>query len=99
MSKDWSKVRKIGLTTTIAFVIANMVGTGVFTSLGFQLLGISNAIVILALWIIGGIIALCGALTYSELGAAMPRSGGEYHYLGKIYHPWVGFLAGWVSMT
>lgn len=99
MSKDWSKVRKIGLTTTIAFVIANMVGTGVFTSLGFQLLGISNAVVILALWVIGGVIALCGALTYSELGAAMPRSGGEYHYLGKIYHPWVGFLAGWVSMT
>ena len=99
MSKDWTKVRKIGLTTTIAFVIANMVGTGVFTSLGFQLGGIPNLIVILSLWIIGGVIALCGALVYSELGAAMPRSGGEYHYLGQIYHPWVGFLAGWVSMT
>lgn len=99
MSKDWGKVKKIGLTTTIAFVIANMVGTGVFTSLGFQLNGISNVIVILALWIIGGIIALCGALVYSELGAAMPRSGGEYHYLSQIYHPWIGFLSGWVSMT
>ena len=99
MSKDFSKVKKIGLTTTIAFVIANMIGTGVFTSLGFQLAGIPNLIVILALWIIGGIIALCGALVYGELGAAMPRSGGEYHYLGKIYHPWVGFLSGWVSMT
>ena len=99
MSKDWTKVRKIGLTTTIAFVIANMIGTGVFTSLGFQLIGISNSIVILALWIVGGIIALFGSLVYSELGAAMPRSGGEYHYLGQIYHPWVGFLSGWVSIT
>jgi len=76
-----------------------MVGTGVFTSLGFQLNGISNSVIILSLWIIGGLIALFGSLVYSELGAAMPRSGGEYHYLGKIYHPWVGFLAGWVSMT
>ena len=99
MSKDQIKVRKLGLTTTIAFVIANMVGTGVFTSLGFQVAGIPNSIVILALWIVGGIIALCGSLVYSELGAAMPRSGGEYHYLGKIYHPWIGFLSGWVSIT
>jgi APA family basic amino acid/polyamine antiporter len=99
MSKDQIKVRKIGLTTTIAFVIANMIGTGVFTSLGFQVAGIPNPIVILALWIIGGVIALCGSLVYSELGAAMPRSGGEYNYLGQIYHPWIGFLSGWVSIT
>lgn len=99
MSNNQIKARKLGLTTTIAFVIANMVGTGVFTSLGFQIEGIPNPIVILALWIVGGIIALCGSLVYSELGAAMPRSGGEYHYLGQIYHPWVGFLSGWVSMT
>jgi APA family basic amino acid/polyamine antiporter len=91
--------KKLGLYTTIAFVIANMIGTGVFTSLGFQLSGISNTVSILALWIIGGVIALCGSLVYSELGAAMPRSGGEYHYLSKIYHPYVGFLSGWVSIT
>jgi Amino acid transporters len=99
MSNNQIKARKLGLTTTIAFVIANMVGTGVFTSLGFQIAGIPNPIVILALWVVGGVIALCGSLVYSELGAAMPRSGGEYHYLGQIYHPWVGFLSGWVSMT
>jgi APA family basic amino acid/polyamine antiporter len=93
------EIRKIGLVTTSAFVIANMVGTGVFTSLGFQLNGINNIIAVLALWVIGGVIALCGALVYSELGAAMPRSGGEYHYLSKIYHPWLGFLSGWVSIT
>jgi APA family basic amino acid/polyamine antiporter len=99
MSFNNNQGKKLGLYTTIAFVIANMVGTGVFTSLGFQLSGISNSVSILALWIIGGIIALCGSLVYSELGASMPRSGGEYHYLSKIYHPYIGFLSGWVSIT
>jgi APA family basic amino acid/polyamine antiporter len=74
-----------------------MVGTGVFTSLGFQVMGVKSIFALLMLWIIGGIMALCGALCYSELGAAMPRSGGEYTYLSKIYHPAVGFLSGWVS--
>src|SRR5437762_13882726 len=51
------------------------------------------------LWIIGGIAALCGALCYSELSAALPRSGGEYHFLSQIYHPALGFMAGFVSAT
>jgi basic amino acid/polyamine antiporter, APA family len=99
MAENSSNIRKLGLFTTSAFVIANMVGTGVFTSLGFQLSGTENLIAILALWVIGGVIALSGSLVYSELGAAMPRSGGEYHYLTKIYHPGIGFLSGWVSIT
>jgi len=86
-------------TTIIAVVIANMVGTGVFTSLGFQLLDIRSGFVLLMLWAVGGIIALCGAMTYAELGAAMPRSGGEYNFLTRIYHPAVGFASGWVSAT
>ncbi len=89
----------LGLTTTMAFVIANMIGTGVFTSLGFQLMDVHNIVAVLLVWVAGGIIALCGSLVYSELGAAMPRSGGEYNYLSRIYHPWVGFLSGWVSIT
>jgi basic amino acid/polyamine antiporter, APA family len=99
MQDENSTIRKIGLLTTVALVISNMIGTGVFTSLGFQYKDIPNAVAILILWIVGGILALCGALVYSELGAAMPRSGGEYHYLSKIYHPWLGFLSGWVSIT
>jgi APA family basic amino acid/polyamine antiporter len=74
-----------------------MIGTGVFTSLGFQVIDLKDGFSIGFLWLIGGIAALCGALTYGELGAAMPRSGGEYHFLSKIFHPAVGFLAGWVS--
>ena len=96
VSKD--KIIKIGVTTATAIVIANMVGTGVFTSLGFQVMGVKSIFALLMLWIIGGIMALCGALCYSELGAAIPRSGGEYTYLSKIYHPAVGFLSGFVSV-
>lgn len=82
-----------------AIVIANMIGTGVFTSLGFQLVEIRSAPVLLALWAVGGVAALCGALSYAELGAALPRSGGEYHFLTAIYHPIAGFVSGWVSLT
>lgn len=91
-------VYKFGLVTASAFVIANMIGTGVFTSLGFQLLDTTNFVSILLLWLLGGVIALCGALVYGELGAAMPRSGGEYHYLSRIYHPALGFMSGWASL-
>ena len=85
--------------TVMAVVVANMVGTGVFTSLGFQLLDIRSGFVLLALWAVGGLAAVCGAMTYAELGAAMPRSGGEYNFLSRIYHPAVGFVSGWVSAS
>ena len=76
-----------------------MIGTGVFTSLGFQLLEIQSGFVLLALWAVGGVSALCGALCYAELGATLPRSGGEYNFLSQIYHPAAGFISGWVSAT
>ena len=91
--------RKFRFTTVTAVVIANMVGTGVFTSLGFQLLDIQSGFVILMLWAAGGVAAVCGAVTYAELGAAMPRSGGEYNFLSRIYHPAAGFVSGWVSAS
>ena len=76
-----------------------MIGTGVFTSLGFQLLDIQSGFVILVLWFVGGVTALCGALCYAELGASLPRSGGEYNFLSETYHPAVGFVSGWISAT
>src|SRR3954468_24123597 len=85
--------------TATCIVVANMVGTGIFTSLGFQVTGLPTGFSILALWIAGGSCALCGALSYAELGAALPRSGGEYNFLSAIYHPSLGFLAGWISAT
>lgn len=89
---------KIDQWAATAMVIANMVGTGVFTSLGFQLLDIQNAWSISALWLLGGIIALCGAFVYAEIGSIMVSNGGEYLYLSKIYHPALGFSAGIVSI-
>jgi APA family basic amino acid/polyamine antiporter len=86
-------------TTVTAVVIANMVGTGVFTSLGFQLMDLRSGFVLLMLWAVGGVVAVCGAMTYAELGAALPRSGGEYNFLARIYHPAAGFVSGWVSAT
>jgi APA family basic amino acid/polyamine antiporter len=82
-----------------AVVIANMIGTGVFTSLAFQLVELESGFVLMMLWAIGGLAALCGALSYAELGAALPRSGGEYNFLTEIYHPAAGFISGWVSAT
>lgn len=90
---------KIGFYTAISLVIANMIGTGVFTSLGFQLFDIHSVFTILILWLLGGVISFCGALVYGELGVSIPRSGGEYAYLSKLMHPFVGFLSGWVSST
>ncbi|MFA7233714.1 MAG: amino acid permease [Terrimicrobiaceae bacterium] len=75
-----------------------MVGTGVFTSLGFQIGSLPSPFVILVLWALGGVVALCGALSYAELAAALPRSGGEYHFLSRIFHPALGLMAGIVSV-
>lgn len=94
-----SSPRFIDQRTAILIVVANMIGTGVFTTLGLQAEGVPDGAALLLLWLIGGVIALCGALCYAELAAALPRSGGEYHFLSRIYHPLLGQLAGWVSVT
>src|SRR5436853_7465646 len=91
--------RTIGFITASSIVIANIIGTGIFTSLGFQVAEIQSGFALLMLWIVGGIAALCGALCYGELSATLPRSGGEYHFLSQIYHPALGFMAGFVSAT
>lgn len=85
--------------TAIAICVADMVGIGVFTSLGFQVLDITSGFSILLLWLVGGLAALSGALSYAELGAMFPRSGGEYNFLSRSYHPAIGFMAGWLSAT
>ena len=90
-------LKKISVITATNLVIANMIGTGVFTSLGFQVAAINSDFALIGLWVVGGVAALCGALCYAELATALPRSGGEYNYLSRIYHPALGFLAGWIS--
>ena len=89
----------VSVLVATAIVVADMVGVGVFTSLGFQVKDIPSGFSILLLWIVGGIVALCGVFSYGELGAMFPRSSGEYNFLSRAYHPAFGFLAGWVSAT
>ncbi|MCX8113244.1 MAG: amino acid permease [Bacteroidia bacterium] len=80
-------------------VIANMVGTGIYTTTGFIVSELPSGIGVLMLWVIGGIAALGGALSYAELAKRYPRSGGEYHFLRILYHPFLGYLAGLVSLV
>ena len=114
-----SAVKYFTPRTATSLIIANMIGVGVFTSLGLQLDGINGlltseiespeianqvlqdgcAFPLLMMWFLGGVAALTGAMSYAELGGAMPRSGGEYNFLGRIYHPSVGFVSGWISAT
>src|SRR6202140_5046509 len=93
------QIARISTVTATAIAVADMTGIGVFTSLGFQVREIPSGFSLLMLWVVGGVAALCGALSYAELAAALPRSGGEYHFLSQIYHPALGFMAGIVSAT
>ena len=90
--------QKYTLSVGITLVIANMIGTGVFTSLGYQVGPIPSGFAILVLWAVGGVVAICGAFTYAEISTTLKKSGGEYYYLGKIFHPALGFISGWISL-
>jgi APA family basic amino acid/polyamine antiporter len=94
-----ASVSKITWLTATSIVVADMVGVGVFTSLGFQVKDITSGFALLALWIVGGVVAMCGAICYAELALMFPRSSGEYNFLRRIYHPAFGFMAGFLSAT
>jgi APA family basic amino acid/polyamine antiporter len=90
--------RRIGLVTATGLVVASMIGTGVFTTTGLLVGDIPSAAGILCCWAISGVAALCGALAYAELGAAFAESGGEYHFLSRLFHPGLGFMSAWSSL-
>ncbi|MGM0463582.1 MAG: APC family permease [Bacteroidota bacterium] len=89
--------RTLGLFPATNIVIANMIGAGIFTTSGLLMADLGSPVLLIALWAVGGVIALCGALSYGELGANFPEAGGEYMFLSRIFHPSLGFLSGWVS--
>lgn len=91
--------RLIGPLTATLLVVASMVGAGAFTTTGMLLSGLESPIAALIAWLVGGMIALFGALSYAELVAALPRNGGEYQLLSRLYHPTLGFVAGWISLV
>ncbi|MGE0145695.1 MAG: APC family permease [Planctomycetota bacterium] len=84
--------------SAIFLVVANMIGAGVFTSSGFALADHPPHVVVLA-WVVGGVLAMLGALCYGALGRRFPHSGGEYELLRRTVHPLAGFLAGVVSLV
>lgn len=94
-----SSERRFGLLTASSVVVASMIGTGVFTTTGFLLQSVDSGFGVLVMWLLGGALAACGALAYAELVAALPENGGEYQLLSRIYHPAVGFVAGFLSLV
>lgn len=89
--------RKLKLFSLTNIVIGDMIGAGIFTTSGLLLAQLHSPLLLLMLWIVGGLIALSGALSYGELGANFPRAGGDYAFLTKLFSPLAGFLSGWVS--
>jgi basic amino acid/polyamine antiporter, APA family len=89
--------RKLGLWSGVGIVIANMIGSGVLTTPGYMAMSLAPSYILLA-WLVGGIAALAGARAYAAVAQAIPRSGGEYRYLSTLWHPILGYLAGWTSL-
>jgi APA family basic amino acid/polyamine antiporter len=98
MTNDHDLKRGLGPGSATILVIANMIGTGIFTTSGFIMEALRDPLAMLICWIIGGIFALSGALCYGELGAMFPRAGGEYVFLRESFGKWMAFLSGWISL-
>jgi APA family basic amino acid/polyamine antiporter len=92
-------VRLVTAFTAGCVIVSNMIGTGIFGTTGFMAADLGSPALILALWVVGGVYALLGAVCYSELGAALPEAGGEYVYLREAFGPVMGFLSGWTSLA
>ena len=98
METSESKVRQIGLVSATALVVANMIGTGVFTTTGFLFADLPSRSAVLLCWLVGGCIAMLGAICYSALARSLPESGGEYFFLSRTVHPAAGYVGGWISL-
>ena len=97
MSSNKSLKPTLGFFSLTNIVVANMIGAGIFTTSGLLMEELGNPMLMLGLWLIGGLVAFAGAMSYGELGATYPEAGGEYVFLSKLFHPSLGFLSGWVS--
>ena len=98
MTGGQSEAKPLSRFSLTALVVASMVGAGVYTTSGFALADLHSPWLVLAAWLTGGLIAICGAVGYGQLAARLTESGGEYLFLSRLVHPAAGFVAGWISM-
>jgi APA family basic amino acid/polyamine antiporter len=91
--------RLLDFRGAVALVVANTIGTGVFTTSGFALADLEAPGVVMLAWLAGGIYALAGVAVYADLAARFPESGGEYAFLRRTLHPALGTIAGWISLV
>ena len=96
---DEGLVRAIGLGSAIMIVVGSVVGSGIFLTTGGMAALIPSASLLLAAWALGGVLAITGGLTYAEMGAMYPRSGGVYVFLREAYGGLPAFLYGWASLV
>ncbi len=89
--------RGLNLWGATAFVVTSMVGTGIFTVPALVRHATGSGVEMLGVWLVGAALAVCGALCYAELATRMPRAGGEYQYLSRVYGPMWGFVSGWIT--
>ncbi|MDD4456856.1 MAG: amino acid permease [Syntrophotalea acetylenica] len=90
--------RQLSLTDAVLLIIGNVIGAGIFTTSGFLAEQLSHPWLFLGIWGLGGLLTLCGALTYAELAGMFPLAGGDYQFLKAAYGPWAGFLLGWLAV-
>src|SRR5205085_8292270 len=95
---DAALIRAIGLRSATLLVITNVIGSAIFLTPGIMASTLPSEPLLLLAWIAGGVLAICGGLTYAEMGAMYPRSGGLYVFLEEAYGPLVAFLFGWAGM-
>jgi APA family basic amino acid/polyamine antiporter len=98
VQSDEGLVRAIGLGSAILFVVGSVIGSGIFLTTGIMAAAIPSASLLLGAWVLGGVLAIAGGLTYAEMGAMFPRSGGVYVFLKEAYGPLPAFLYGWAAL-
>ena len=93
-----SNQRPLSVISATTLVAASMIGVGVYTTSGFTLAALGTPGRVIAAWVVGGLIAICGAIGYGALASRFTESGGEYLFLSRTLHPVAGLMAGWVSL-
>jgi APA family basic amino acid/polyamine antiporter len=97
-TSDEGLVRALGLGSAVLFVLGSVIGSGIFLTTGLMAAALPSPSLIIAAWVAGGVVALSGGLTYAEMGAMFPKSGGVYVYLREAFGPLIAFLYGWAAL-